>query len=60
MKMKLINGRHPKRKKKVSKIVINGDGEKALLNNGEYGEVGTVDTVNNVLPDENKKYNNNF
>ena len=39
---------------KVSKIVINGDGKKALLNDGTYGEVGTVDTVNNVLPDENK------
>jgi hypothetical protein len=41
-------------KEKVSKIVINGDGSKALLNDGTYGEVGTVDTVNNVLPDENK------
>jgi hypothetical protein len=41
-------------KEKVSKIVINGDGTKALLNDGTYGEVGTVDTVNNVLPDENK------
>ena len=31
-------------KEKVSKIVINGDGSKALLNDGTYGEVGTVDT----------------
>lgn len=41
-------------KEKISKIVISGDGKQALLNDGTYGEVGTVDTVNNVLPDENK------
>lgn len=50
---------------KVSKIIIDGDGKKALMNDGTYGEAGKVDTIsiNNaepLQPDENKNININI
>lgn len=41
-------------KEKVDKIIINGDGKKALMNDGTYKDAGKVDTVNGIIPDEFK------
>ena len=41
-------------KEKVEKIRTDGKGEKALLDDGSYGVVCKIDTVNEIAPDENK------